>query len=106
MNIVCAGQSFLWRFLRAAVAFPLLGTDFLIHHKLLVDLANMRLVGNSGTSIPLVSRRRAAFLRLRGFSLWSRCCHLRLKIAVLVVDRMCRCRHLRYKQALVHSRRR
>ena len=51
--ISCNGKQFNWRFLKAAVAFPLLGTDFLVHFGLLVDMANMRLVDKSGTTYPL-----------------------------------------------------
>jgi hypothetical protein len=32
-----------WRFLLAAVSFPILGVDFLRHHALAVDVANLRL---------------------------------------------------------------
>ncbi len=33
-----------WDFLSAAVSFPILGADFLRHHRLLVDVANLRLL--------------------------------------------------------------
>ncbi len=32
-----------WQFLMAAVSFPILGVDFLRHHALVVDVANLRL---------------------------------------------------------------
>ena len=38
------GQNFTWTFLLAAVAFPIIGADFLRHFRLMVDLYNMRLV--------------------------------------------------------------
>ncbi len=32
-----------WQFLLAAVSFPIFGVDFLCHHSLVVDVANLRL---------------------------------------------------------------
>jgi hypothetical protein len=49
-----AGRQFTWSFLRAAVSFPIIGIDFLIHHGLLLDAARGRLsAASAGTSIPL-----------------------------------------------------
>jgi len=49
-----AGRRFEWSFLKAEVAFPILGADFLAGHNLSVDLANMRLVpGCDGPALPL-----------------------------------------------------
>ena len=36
-------HSFKWPFLKAAVAFPIIGVDFLNHFKLAVDITNRRL---------------------------------------------------------------
>ncbi len=47
-----------WQFLLAAVSFPILGVDFLRHHSLVVDVANLRL---SATG-----RRRHPWAVLRG----------------------------------------
>jgi hypothetical protein len=49
-----AGRKFTWSFLRAAVTFPIIGIDFLIHHGLLLDAALGRLsTASSGVCIPL-----------------------------------------------------
>ena len=53
MQISRGGKCFSWQFLKAAVAFPLLGTDFLVNFGLLVDIERMWLVNRSGTSYPL-----------------------------------------------------
>ena len=46
--------SFMWQFLLAAVAFPIVGGDFLRAFNMMVDLSNMRLVSSlSGASVPL-----------------------------------------------------
>jgi len=42
------GKAFTWRFLKAAVAFPIVGADFLSHFDLKIDLKRMRL--EHGTS--------------------------------------------------------
>jgi hypothetical protein len=48
------GRSFSWTFLRAEVAFPIIGVDFLRHHRLLLDAAADRLmIGSSGRFISL-----------------------------------------------------
>ena len=39
-----SGRTFQWPFLRAAVSFPILGVDFLIANRLLVDAAGNRLL--------------------------------------------------------------
>ena len=46
---------FRWDFLRAAVAFPLVGTDFLTHFKLSVDLNSMCLRRPGRRSLPLAA---------------------------------------------------
>jgi len=49
-----AGRDFPWSFLRAEVAFPIIGIDFLRHHQLLLDAAADRLyLGRSGRFISL-----------------------------------------------------
>ena len=48
-----AGRQFVWKFLKAAVAFPLIGTDLLGHYKLLVDLNKMQLKQHGMPAIPL-----------------------------------------------------
>ncbi len=46
--------SFTWQFLLAAVAFPIVGGNFLREFNMMVDLSNMRLVSSlSGASVPL-----------------------------------------------------
>ena len=42
------GRTFKWTFLRAAVAFPILGADWLHHFRLQVDLYCMRLWPRGG----------------------------------------------------------
>ena len=55
-TIRVAGRDFTWRFLLAAVAFPIVGADFLRSFKLMVDLAGMRLVhSQAGWHVPLTS---------------------------------------------------
>jgi hypothetical protein len=49
------GRQFRWRFLLAAVSFPLLGADFLEHYKLVVDLAKFRVTQQDGYSVQLKS---------------------------------------------------
>lgn len=49
-------RTFVWKFLLAAVAFPLVGADFLGFFKLMVDLARMRLQhGGQQWTIPLAA---------------------------------------------------
>ena len=46
VRTVSSGQhSFMWSFLHAAVAFPILGANFLKHFNFMVDIKNKRLVG-------------------------------------------------------------
>ena len=55
-TIRVAGRDFTWWFLLAAVAFPIVGADFLRSFKLMVDLAGMRLVhSQAGWHVPLTS---------------------------------------------------
>ncbi len=42
--VTIAGVARRWDFLLAAVSFPIIGIDFLHHHGLLVDVANLRLL--------------------------------------------------------------
>jgi hypothetical protein len=42
-TVTIGGLPHQWRFLLAAVSFPILGVDFLRHHSLAVDVANLRL---------------------------------------------------------------
>ena len=52
-----AGRPFRWRFLQAAVSFPILGADFLAAHRLAVELHASRLVDTgSGAVLPLQRR--------------------------------------------------
>jgi len=53
--ITAGGRQFEWSFLMAAVAFPLIGTDFLVHHKLSVDLVNMQLRRSKRPPIKMVA---------------------------------------------------
>ena len=51
-----AGRRFEWTFILADVDRPILGSDFLVYHKLLVDLAGRQLVDSADMSVlPLVS---------------------------------------------------
>ena len=52
-TIVAGGQTFNWSFLRASVAFPIIGADFLKHFGLTVNLADMLLADKRGRTIPL-----------------------------------------------------
>jgi len=50
------GRAFTWKFLLAAVSFPIVGADFLRKFRLMVDLDKMRLVHNSkGWHVPLAA---------------------------------------------------
>ncbi len=42
-SVAIGGVSRQWQFLLAAISFPILGVDFLRHHSLVVDVANLRL---------------------------------------------------------------
>ena len=46
-------HSFTWSFLHAAVAFPVLGADFLEHFNFMVDIKNKRLVGPGRSYVQL-----------------------------------------------------
>ena len=52
LRLSFAGRRFAWRFLLAPVQFPILGWDFLSHHRLLVDTDGRRLLHTS-TAAPL-----------------------------------------------------
>ena len=54
-TIAAAGRRFQWTFLLAAVAFPILGADFLRHFDLMVDLRRRRLVRPKGFIVPLTA---------------------------------------------------
>ena len=52
-----AGREYQWRFLLAAVSFPILGADFLAAHRLSVDLHGSQLIDSlSGAKLPLQRR--------------------------------------------------
>jgi len=52
-----SNRTFQWRFMRAAVTFPILGVDFLRANNLLVDTAGCRLVdGNTGDILRLTGQ--------------------------------------------------
>ena len=51
VDLQLSGQSFSWKFLRAAVSFPIIGVDFLRAHGLLVDPVNNRLVSAAGLAL-------------------------------------------------------
>ena len=52
-TITAGGQRFTWSFLKAAVAFPILGADFLAAFDLMVDLKRGRLVRANRSYVPL-----------------------------------------------------
>jgi hypothetical protein len=66
VKITAGGRTVQWRFLRAAVAFALIGSDFLAHFDLKVDLRRLRLIGCSGDTIPLQEPPRAGVFALYG----------------------------------------
>jgi hypothetical protein len=49
------GHVFKWHFLLAAVAFPLLGADFLTHFRLVVDLYQFKVYSAGGPKLQLVA---------------------------------------------------
>ena len=51
-------REFLWTFLLAPVAFPILESDFLSNFRLLVDISNKRLVAHGGKLIQLKHGKR------------------------------------------------
>jgi hypothetical protein len=56
IKLKSCGRVFEWNFLLAAVAFPLVGADFLIHFRLMVDLARARLQHTDhGWTLPLAA---------------------------------------------------
>jgi hypothetical protein len=55
-----AGHKFTWSFLRAAVSFPIIGIDFLIHHSLLLDAACGRLSAPSSGIYISLSRQSSS----------------------------------------------
>jgi transposase InsO family protein len=50
--VILGGVHYSWKFLRAAVRFPILGADFLRHFNLLVDVAGCRLLPAAAVSTP------------------------------------------------------
>jgi hypothetical protein len=52
-SVVFDGVPFKWRFLKAAVKFPILGADFLRHFRLLVDVAGRHLIPLTVAAAPL-----------------------------------------------------
>ena len=56
LHVAAGGRRFMWPFLLADVALPIIGADFLRHFGLLVDLGEMRLLARKGGwSQPLVA---------------------------------------------------
>ena len=55
VQISAGGRHFIWRFLQAEVAFPIIGEDFLANFKMAVDLSSMQLLCPAGLKIPLVA---------------------------------------------------
>ena len=53
MQLLAGSQNFVWRFLQAEVAFPIIGADFLANFKMAVDLSSMQLLCPAGLKIPL-----------------------------------------------------
>jgi RNase H-like domain found in reverse transcriptase/Reverse transcriptase (RNA-dependent DNA polymerase)/Integrase zinc binding domain/Integrase core domain len=60
------GRVFRWRFLKAAVAFPLLGADFLTHFALSVDLAKFCVRTRTGRKFGLVAPPASSNFALLG----------------------------------------
>ncbi len=54
LTLASGDRHFPWRFLRAAVKFPIIGTDFLAHFMLAVDVAAMQLLPLAGPPVRLV----------------------------------------------------
>ena len=53
MQLSTGGRHFVWIFLQAEVAFPIIGADFLANFKMAVDLSRMQLLCPAGLKIPL-----------------------------------------------------
>jgi hypothetical protein len=53
VTVTGGGRVFCWRFLLAAVAFALIGSDFLVHFDLSVDLRRLQLRQRNGRSLKL-----------------------------------------------------
>ena len=53
MQISAGSRHFIWRFLQADVAFPIIGADFLANFKMAVDLSSMQLLCPAGLKIQL-----------------------------------------------------
>ena len=53
MQISASSRHFIWRFLQAEVAFPIIGADFLANFKMAVDLSSMQLLCPAGLKILL-----------------------------------------------------
>jgi hypothetical protein len=57
LQLQFGGHSFTWQFVRAAVAFPILGLDFLKQHCFVLDAAGARLFNQeSGQQLQLTER--------------------------------------------------
>jgi hypothetical protein len=70
ITVTAGGRVFRWRFLLAAIAFALIGSDFLAFFDLQVDLRRLRLVKRGGQSIQLQEPPRkgvfsSGYVRLR-----------------------------------------
>jgi hypothetical protein len=66
VTITAGGRIFRWRFLKAAVAFALIGSDFLSHFDLKVDLRRLQLIGGDGRVVKLQEPPRAGVFALYG----------------------------------------
>ena len=53
IQIFACGRHFIWRFLQAEVAFPIIGADFKANFKMAVDLSSMQLLCPAGLKILL-----------------------------------------------------
>jgi Reverse transcriptase (RNA-dependent DNA polymerase)/RNase H-like domain found in reverse transcriptase len=66
VTVTAGGRVFRWRFLLAAVAFALIGSDFLVHFDLSVDLRRLQLRQRNGRSLRLQEPPRKGVFALYG----------------------------------------
>ena len=62
VQISTGSQHFIWRFLQAEVASPIIGADFLANFKMAVDLLSMQLLCPVGLKIPLEAPRAGSLI--------------------------------------------